>query len=102
MKRDIELIRIAIAAGLVALAILAGLFVAVVLADTGPALSPPELATYTPPAPHGTPDLSTPVLPPTPDPYPYPPPATATTESYPGSAGKAQGWRVFVPLLERD
>ena len=102
MKRDIELIRYAAAAVLVALAILAGLFVAVVLADTGLELSPPELATYTPPSPHGTPDLSTPVLPDTPEPYPYPPPATGMPEPYPGDAGKAAGWRVFVPVVEWD
>ena len=53
MKRDIELIRIAIAAVLVALAILAGLFAVAVMAD-GPDFSPPELPTMTPPPPVGT------------------------------------------------
>lgn len=98
MKRDIELIRIAIAAGLVALAILAGLFAVAVMAD-GPDFSPPELPTMTPPPPVGTPDDSTPVPPvtATPDGYPYPPPPRATQppEPYPG-------WRAFVPLVEGD
>ena len=102
MKRDIEFIRHAVAAVLLALAILAGLFVAVVLADTGPALSPPELATYTPPSPHGTPDLSTPVLPATATVGPYPPPGTPPPGPYPASSGKAYGERVFVPVVEWD
>ena len=83
MKRDINRPRIVIAAAMIALAILVGLWAAAVMADDTPRLSPPELATYTPPSPHGTPDLSTPVLPDTPEPYPYPPPATGTPTGYP-------------------
>ena len=102
MKCDIELIRYAVAAVLVALAILAGLFAAAVMADDTPRLSPPELATYTPASPHGTPDLSTPVLPATATVGPYPPPGTPPPGPYPASSGKAYGERVFVPVVEWD
>lgn len=84
----------------IALAVIAGRWAAAGEVDT----SPPELPTSTAPAVWGTPDVSTPVPPPTALPYPYPPSPLPQPSPYPApypAASLGEPDEVYIPFVGR-